>query len=93
MHPKVRMFLLERDRAYARGDTGVIRSMNAELSRLGIPDQATLANPTGKRVKASQNGDVPKPEAPKGGRPKLPRCEHENIADRCDLCNPELAAK
>lgn len=90
MHPKVQMFLTERDRAYARRDTGVIRSMNAELRRLGVSDTATVANPTGKRVRVRMTSEaVP---VVKAGRPKLPRCEHENIADRCPECNPELAA-
>jgi hypothetical protein len=89
MHPRIRMFLLERDRAYARGDSGVVKSMNAELRRLGVSDEATLANPTGKHVKTAGPAVLdPKPV----GRPKLPRCEHENIADRCEICNPELAA-
>ena len=86
-HPKVAMFLQARDRAYSRGDTGVIRSMNVELRRLGVSDTATLANPTGKHAKATAVME-PKPM----GRPKLPRCEHENVADRCEICNPELAA-
>ena len=87
MHPKLRMFLFERDRAYSRGDVGVIRSMNVELRRLGVADTATLANPTGKHAKATAVMD-PKPM----GRPKLPRCEHGNIADRCPECNEELLA-
>jgi hypothetical protein len=92
LHPKVRMFLYERDRARLRGDNGVIRSMNAELRRLNVPDEATLANPTGKRLKTKKEPEAVVP--PKvGGRPKLPRCEHENIAERCPECNPELAAK
>lgn len=85
MHPKVKMFLLERERAYERNDVGVIHSMNAELRRLNIPDDATFANPTGK---SKSRGTVKST-----GRPKLPRCEHENVVDRCEICNPELAAK
>jgi hypothetical protein len=74
------MFLTERDRAYARGDAGIIRSMDAELRRLGIADTATIADPTGRSgaLKA------------RGGRPKLPRCEHNNVAERCPVCNEEV---
>lgn len=84
MHPRVTMFLRERDRAYARGDTGVIRSLTADLRRLGVRDDATLAHPGG-----------PPPKEPEEAKPKghkLPRCEHENVSDRCEICNPELAA-
>lgn len=86
------MFLQERDRAYARGDESVIRSLNLDLRRLGVPDNATMANPSGKssRVRRERETVVPT-KAP--GRPKMPRCEHENVVDRCEICNPELAAK
>ncbi len=88
-HPKIREFLRVRDRAYAMGDVGVVRSMNAELQRLGVADTATLANPTGKHAKPAGTAVMdPKPM----GRPKLPRCEHGNIADRCPGCNEELEA-
>jgi hypothetical protein len=76
------MFLMERDRARARGDNGVDRSLTADLRRLGVPDDATLAEPLGK----ASNGVTRGP-----GRPKKPRCEHNNVADRCIECNPELA--
>ena len=85
VHPKVQMFLRERDRAYERNDHGVIRSMNVELRRLGVSDDATLADPAGKH-KRNGNG---KPKA----RAKPLKCEHENVAERCEVCNPELAAK
>ena len=103
---KVAMFLRESDRAYARGDGGIVRSMNVELRRLGVPDDATLANPAGRSRKPSQTVSEPEvavlevePSIPdeeprnKGGRPKLPRCEHGNVADRCPDCNEELLAE
>lgn len=92
MHPKVRIFLHERDRAYARGDTGIIRSMNAELRRLGVADTATLANPTGKQQRRSSNPASGAVAVKPQRREKLQRCEHENVAERCEICNPELAA-
>lgn len=81
------MFLDARDRAFVRGDGGVVRAMDAELRRLGVSDDATLADPTGKlKRKATAATTKPKPAG------KLQRCEHENVADRCVECNPELAA-
>jgi hypothetical protein len=98
VHPKVALFLRERDRARERGDRGVIRSTTADLRRLGVSDDATLAHPSGKPSRARREPEKPVEvvdapvEKPKGGRPRLPRCEHENIADRCTVCNPELLA-
>lgn len=83
IHPRVRTFLDARDRALERGDGGVVRAMDAELRRLGVSDDATLANPSGKALQSATT----KPKS------KLQRCEHENVADRCVECNPELAAK
>ena len=88
MHPKVAEWLRVRDRAYQRGDAGIVRSMNYELRRLNIPDDATFAHPSGP-PKGRTRESAP---AIRLGRPKMPRCEHENIADRCELCNPEIAA-
>lgn len=95
LHPRISMFLEERDRARVRGDQGVIRSLTADLLRLGVPADATLANPTGKHGNGNGNGHADGGEtatatvAPKrkGGRPRLPRCEHDAIAERCPICN------
>lgn len=87
MHPRVRMFLQERDRARARGDLGVIRSLTVELERLGVPPTATMADPSGKHATAATNTDKRKP-----GRPKLPRCEHGGVMERCPECNDEALA-
>jgi hypothetical protein len=56
--------------------------MNVELSRMGYVDPATVQAPNG-------NGATVTVEKPvrKGGRPKLPRCEHGLIEQRCDICN------
>jgi hypothetical protein len=77
---KIEMFLMERDRARARGDHGVDRSCTADLRRLGVPDEATLADPTGKS-KATKRGP---------GRPRKPRCEHNRLYEHCADCNEEL---
>lgn len=71
------MFLRERDKARARGDYGVDRSLTADLRRLGVPDDATATDPTGLAEKRAI------------GRPRKPRCEHGQVADRCDVCNEE----
>lgn len=84
------MFLRERDRASARNDHSVVRSLTADLRRLGVRDDATLAHPAGKPPRVETREELP---AKGNGRPKLPRCEHENVADRCPECNPELVAK
>lgn len=90
LHPKIAMFLETRDDAYARRDVGIVRSMNAELRRYGVPDDATIANPTGKAVRNGRARETAPPaKKPRNG---LPKCEHENVAERCTECNPELAA-
>lgn len=82
MHPRITMFLRERDRARARGDQGVVRAITADLRRLGVSDFATLANPSGERPPA-ENGDGTRRGR---GRPPKPRCDHGAIADRCEEC-------
>jgi hypothetical protein len=84
---RIEVFITERDKALARTppDWGVWRSLTADLRRLGVPDDASLSNPSGMSpvvTEAVTRGP---------GRPKKPRCEHDAIADRCELCNPELA--
>ena len=87
MHQNVVMFLRARDRARAVNDPGLVRALTADLRRLGVSDAATLADPEGH----PRNGTEPVPKG-KGGRPKLPRCEHDMIASRCPECSPEEAA-
>ena len=98
---KILQFLRYRDQAIARRDWGLHRSLTADLRRWGVPDDATFVHPSGKPVHASMQPEetaavaVTDEEAQrsKGGRPRLPRCEHGNVTDRCEFCNPELAAK
>ena len=89
MHPRVRMFLTERDRARARGDAGVVRATTADLRRLGVPDTATLLDPSG-----SNGARRTQPQAARGGAKRASRkCEHGAIPDHCAECNEELVAK
>ncbi len=109
VHVRVAMFLRERDRARARGDWGVDRSLTADLRRLGVPDDATTTHPSGlprqvatavaepssesiDESPASREQDEEHENEKKrgAGRPKLPRCEHGQIATRCHECNEEL---
>jgi hypothetical protein len=70
---KVEYYQRIRDDAVARGDFGVARAVSADLRRWGVPE-------------SSSSTTEPRP---KGGRPKLPRCEHGRIADRCLDCQQE----
>jgi hypothetical protein len=79
------MFLHERERARARGDRGVERCMNVELRRMGYREPAL------ETVVPEPLVEQAIPDPPKKGRRPKPRCEHEQIADRCVECNPELA--
>lgn len=81
-HPRVTMFLRERDRARARGDRGIDRALTADLLRLGVPVEATLADPTGKHA-ANTTSNGHKPEQKRRAKP---RCEHGNVPERCQEC-------
>lgn len=89
-HPRIEMFLRERDRAIVRQDYGVIRSLTADLRRLGVPDNATLAHPRGAPARVPQNGEKASEKPRNGAKP--PKCEHGSVAERCVECNPELVA-
>jgi hypothetical protein len=79
---KIAMFREQRANAANVGDRGMVHCMNVELDRLGAFETTQDATETEHAV----------PEKPRRGRKPLPRCEHETIAERCELCNPELAA-
>jgi hypothetical protein len=91
MHPTVADRLLMRERARGIGDVGLESACNADLSRLGYREEIDAA------VDAVMETAVPDleleravPEKPRrGGRPKLPRCEHNNIVGRCAACDEE----
>lgn len=68
---KISYYQQVRDDAVARGDFGVARAVSADLRRWGVSEETSTTT-----------GEVKR----KGGRPKLPRCEHGRIADRCEDC-------
>lgn len=75
---KVDYYLRIRDDALASGDMGVARAITSDLRRWGVSEDAAQA---------------PVPRRGRGrGRPPKARCEHERIAERCELCNPDLEA-
>ena len=81
MHPRVREFLRARDAARLRNDYGMVRAMTVELRRLGVSDDATLVDPTGRH---KPKDEKPKPETKRRGA--KPRCEHGKDPARCEEC-------
>jgi hypothetical protein len=78
---KVAMLRGVRAQARVTGDRALVAAMTADLERMGVRDDAPLETV----VPEPREKAVPR----KGGRPKLPRCEHGRIVGRCDECpNP-----
>jgi hypothetical protein len=78
--------LAMRERARGIGDANLERACNADLALNGYRDEnalETTVDPTDGFERA-----VP-PQPKRGGRPKLPRCEHNNIIGRCLECSEE----
>ena len=73
---KVQYYTQIRDDALARGDMGIARAVTADLRRWVVSEESS-STPT---MEAKR----------KSGRPKLPRCEHGQIAYRCASCNDEM---
>jgi hypothetical protein len=80
MHPVVTERLEMRKYARKCGDVSLERACDADLARYGYrdaPETTTLQDLPERAV----------PEAPrKRGRPPRPRCEHNQIAERCAEC-------
>jgi hypothetical protein len=88
------MFLAAKIRATARGDAGIARCMTVELERMGNPHLLEQAVPPAmERPERDdrETADPPPMETRKGGRPKLPRCEHGQIVGRCVDCEDGAA--
>lgn len=90
MPSRIELFLSAREDAARHGDRNLVRAMNADLARLGYVD----AHGAGVRETATPAAmETPEtPAAPpknKGGRKRLPRCEHDKIEGRCRQCAAE----
>lgn len=97
IEPKADGFRRELASAKARGDVGMARCMAVELQRMGDrPLEVADPPPAEKVVPALRETTDPAPleraVPSRGGRPKMPRCEHGQIAARCVECNDDLAA-
>lgn len=79
-----RDFVNIRAAARQRGDFALADAMTGELERLGYREPVSGAFETAV-------AEMPERAVPRKGRPKLPRCEHNQIADRCPDCNEELS--
>lgn len=74
-----------RDQARVAGDIALVNAMTADLERMGIRDEPSAEL-------ADMETAVPEPleravPRRKGGRPRLPRCEHGRVAERCAECS------
>lgn len=79
-------------REYARGcgDVSLERACNVDLARYGYRDGATRGEPLETTEAVVEGQEQVVPASPKrGGRPKMPRCEHDNIVGRCPACDKE----
>ena len=85
MHPRIQMFLQTRARARVLGDMNLERCMNVELQRLGYRDQPI-------ETAVPDRDEFERAVPQKGGRPKLPRCEHGKIVGRCVDCDEDEVA-
>jgi hypothetical protein len=81
------MFLSAREDAARNGDRNLVRSLNADLARLGhVDNPAAGAGETADAV-VSETPETPvAPPRNRGGRKPLPRCEHDKIVGRCRQC-------
>lgn len=81
--------LAMRDYARGIGDVSLERACNADLARCGYRDAPPVREPEPLETVVPDPQEVERavPPAPRrGGRPKLPRCEHNNIVGRCPAC-------
>jgi hypothetical protein len=84
---RIEMFLSAREDAARNGDRNLVRSLNADLARLGHVDGPVAGVRETAEAVVSETPEAPA-AAPKnrGGRKPLPRCEHEKIVGRCRQC-------
>jgi hypothetical protein len=87
MTSRIEMFLSAREEAARHGDRNLVRSLNADLARLGHVD-VVGARETAAAPALGTPSTATQPKS-KGGRKRLPRCKHDKIADRCRQCAAE----
>lgn len=91
MNATLSMYLDARARARAFGDVGLERAVQADLDRMGYREPVRIVTSSGMETTAVQAPERTVPqqrprERKKGGRPALPRCEHDKIVGRCSKC-------
>lgn len=75
-------------REYARqtGDRNLEMSCNADLFRNGYRDETPRRGEPLETAVPDVEMERAVPPSKRGGRPKLPRCEHDQIVGRCPAC-------
>jgi hypothetical protein len=86
MTSRIEMFLSAREEAARHGDRNLVRSLNADLARLGYVDNVVGARETAVAPVLETPETPAVPPKNKGGRKRLPRCEHGKIEGRCRQC-------
>lgn len=78
-------YLLEmRDKASMAGDWAQVRSLEADLARVGYVEIPRIGG-----LETAVPSPLETAVLKKGGRPKLPRCEHGKIVGRCVACDED----
>lgn len=87
MLSRIEMFLSAREEAVRHGDRNLVRSLNADLARLGYVEAHVAAVRETAVAPAMEAPETPvAPPKNKGGRKRLPRCKHNKIEGRCRQC-------
>jgi hypothetical protein len=81
---KIGYLISMRDKARAQGDRNQARAIEADLARLGYREDAAAPMET-----AAYEAPERAEDKRRGGRPRLPRCEHDQIVGRCAACEED----
>lgn len=80
-------FLLQaRAKAERADDLGQARAITADLARLGYVEDGVPGRAMETAVFDPPGMEHAVPPPKRGGRPKLPRCEHGKVVGRCVEC-------
>ena len=80
------MFLDARARARASGDHNLARALTADLARYGIVDTVVPVETAGGLETTAIRAPERAVPQNRGGRPRLPRCEHGKTPGKCRNC-------